>query len=60
MYNEDDEYTHDAYASNKVAYELNHGCHPLNSEESAKMFKDKETLRKFLWAPDSEIDIKYD
>jgi len=60
MYNEDDEWTHDAFASNKIAYELNHGSNPYNSEESAKMFTDKETLRKFLWAPDSEIDIKYD
>ena len=61
---EDDEFTHNAFSlfgiDTRRSFELNHGCHPNNEPESGKMFKDKETLRKFLWADDSEIKIEHD
>jgi len=58
---EHDEYNHEVFLNPlAVQYTLDHGSHPCNSEESAKMFKDKETLRNFLFAPDSEIKIEYE
>ena len=51
--------THEAYDSPN-SFDINHGCHPLNGEESTKMFKDEQTLRLFLFAKDSKIEIERD
>ena len=56
-----DEDYHEAYFDNKVIYELDHGSHPNNNpDEMEKIFKDKESLKKFLFSPDSKIEIRYD
>lgn len=39
---------------------IDHGSHPMNCESSASMFSDEETLEKFLFAPDSSFEIRWD
>jgi len=56
-----DEDYHEVFTADKVIYELNHGSHPNNNpEEMEKIFSNKESLKRFLFAPDSSIKIEWD
>ena len=58
-YDDDSSYT---YQDPFGVYDINFipcDSHPSNNTNTRIMFKDRKTLRKFLYAPDSEIKVTY-
>jgi len=40
--------------------EIPHNSHPAHTPETCSMFRDKDTLRQWLYATDSRVTVQYD